>query len=163
MSPLFAVMLLCRALRYCIALTLLYILHSALLTFNRTDAGFGVIVDGVYQEATSFQSNVTHVNGTNQWIINFSPLAVGIFTMNVTVNSAPLTCPAISNLAFQVVPGQGYPLSSFIAGPNSTVAGSVVNYVISINDQWGNPIMRGLFVPCVSLASALRECGECFA
>ena len=114
------------------------------ITTGSVRDGFETIVSGTYPDATSsFLSNITKISNTNSWILSLSPLAVGRFTVNVTINSLPLACITESNLAFQVVPGPGWPPQSLISGPSSAVAGSVVTYTLLIRDQWQNPIMIG--------------------
>jgi len=130
------------------------------VTLGSVRDGFETVVIGDYPDATTlFQANFTRTMSTNQWRLDFIPFKVGRYTVNVTVNSLPLACPTESNLAFQVVPGPGWPPQSLITGPASSVAGNLVTYTIGIRDMWQNPIMKGSADPLTLDVSFGLQCG----
>ena len=108
-----------------------------------SDSGFETIMTGSYEQAFSFQTNVSHSNGTNVWHISLLPMAVGIYTPYIALNNESIPCVSTANLAFQVVPGPGWPPASLVSGPNSSIAGAIVSYRVTILDKWNNAIMRG--------------------
>jgi hypothetical protein len=112
---------------------------GALICADNVDdpAAIGTPADGV-----AAQPPAVYGASTGTWNISITPVKLGFFYLNISINGAPIPCSVMSLLSFAVVPGVGNPSRSFVTGPSSVIAGTKTTFFISINDAFNNSIGR---------------------
>ena len=80
--------------------------------------------------------------GLGVYTLTFTPLQVGDFTLNLTLNNAPLPCPAV--VALTVTSGLARGAYSTIdSGTFGTLtAGKIYEYAVTVRDRFGNRVYQ---------------------